>query len=163
MQVPITSVGNVHSEVNSAVDYTLEQNNGANISNIPDVSNLLPEHQFAHVHNNTEQSTSYQGSIDGLQTSYTGSLPMQSGIYEKPNQNYGTAPTQSYGNAPTQSYGRAPTQTVQNLGNFPVQHDLTTNFDQMNRLNEPNQVINAVNTNSNQFTQRNDMSNADSN
>lgn len=175
IQVPVTSVGseNSRAQVDSAVGYTLEQNNRTNISNVSDVSNLLPEHQFAHVHNYNEKATSYQGSMDGLQASNTASLPVHSGIYDKPNQNFHDVqeihPTQSYGNAPTQgydsasiqSYDSAPTQMVQNLGNFPVQQDFNANVGQINRFNEPNQVINAINTNSNQFIQRNDMRNAD--
>ncbi|CUM50794.1 unnamed protein product [Debaryomyces tyrocola] len=176
IQVPVTSVSseNSRAQVDSAVGYTLEQNNRANISNVSDVSNLLPEHQFAHVHNDNEDATSYQGSMDGLQASNTASFPAHSGIYDKPNQNfhnvpihptqsYGNAPTQSYDSASIQSYDSAPTQMVQNLGNFPVQRDFNANVGQKNRFNEPNQVINAINTNSNQFIQRNDMPNADSN
>lgn len=200
MQVTVTSVGSEHSltQVDSAVGYTLEQKNHANISNVPDVSNLLPDHQLEHVNNNEEQAASYQRSVGGMPVSYTASLPAQSGIYEKPNQNfhnvpiqltqnygsmqnqnygsmpiqshdsvlnqsYGSVPTQSYDTAPTQSYGNAPTQMVQNLGNFPVPQTFNTKVDQINRINEPNQAINAINTNSNQFTERNDTPKADSN
>lgn len=200
MQVTVTSVGSEHSltQVDSAVGYTLEQKNHANISNVPDVSNLLPDHQLEHVNNNEEQAASYQRSVGGMPVSYTASLPVQSGIYEKPNQNfhnvpiqltqnygsmqnqnygsmpiqshdsvlnqsYGSVPTQSYDTAPTQSYGNAPTQMVQNLGNFPVPQTFNTKVDQINRINEPNQAINAIDTNSNQFTERNDTPKADSN
>lgn len=79
------------------------------------------------------------------------------------NQSYGSVPTQSYDTAPTQSYGNAPTQMVQNLGNFPVPQTFNAKVDQINRINEPNQAINAINTNSNQFTERNDTPKADSN
>lgn len=200
MQMTVTSVGSEHSltQVDSAVGYTLEQKNHANISNVPDVSNLLPDHQLEHVNNNEEQAASYQRSVGGMPVSYTASLPVQSGIYEKPNQNfhnvpiqltqnygsmqnqkygsmpiqshdsvlnqsYGSVPTQSYDTAPTQSYGNAPTQMVQNLGNFPVPQTFNTKVDQINRINEPNQAINAIDTNSNQFTERNDTPKADSN
>lgn len=200
MQMTVTSVGSEHSltQVDSAVGYTLEQKNQANISNVPDVSNLLPDHQLEHVNNNEEQAASYQRSVGGMPVSYTASLPVQSGIYEKPNQNfhnvpiqltqnygsmqnqnygsmpiqshdsvlnqsYGSVPTQSYDTAPTQSYGNAPTQMVQNLGNFPVPQTFNTKVDQINRINEPNQAINAIDTNSNQFTERNDTPKADSN
>ncbi|CAR65702.1 DEHA2D18348p [Debaryomyces hansenii CBS767] len=200
MQMTVTSVGSEHSltQVDSAVGYTSEQKNHANISNVPDVSNLLPDHQLEHVNNNEEQAASYQRSVGGMPVSYTASLPVQSGIYEKPNQNfhnvpiqltqnygsmqnqnygsmpiqshdsvlnqsYGSVPTQSYDTAPTQSYGNAPTQMVQNLGNFPVPQTFNTKVDQINRINEPNQAINAIDTNSNQFTERNDTPKADSN
>lgn len=200
MQMTVTSVGSEHSltQVDSAVGYTLEQKNHANISNVPDVSNLLPDHQLEHANNNEEQAASYQRSVGGMPVSYTASLPVQSGIYEKPNQNfhnvpiqltqnygsmqnqnygsmpiqshdsvlnqsYGSVPTQSYDTAPTQSYGNAPTQMVQNLGNFPVPQTFNTKVDQINRINEPNQAINAIDTNSNQFTERNDTPKADSN
>lgn len=191
MQVPVTNVGSKHSltQVDSAVAYTLEQNNRANISNVPDVSNLLPEHQLEHVHNNEEQAASYQKSTDGMSVSYTTSLPVQSGIYEKPNQNfhnvpiqqtqnYGSMPNQnsvsmpiqghdsvlnqSYSSVPPQSYGTAPTQMVQNLSNFPVPQTFNAKVYQISPIDEPNQAINAINTNSNHITERNDTPKADS-
>lgn len=170
MKVPVTGVDNEHSriQVDSAVGRTLTQNNSANISNVPAVLNLLPEHQLEHVHNNDEQAASDQGSMDGLQASYTASLPVQSSIYEKPNQNshnvpiqptqnYGSIPIQSQDSVLAQSYGSTPIQAVQNLGNFPVQQDFSDNVDQINRFIEPIQEINAIN----EF-KRNDMPNADS-